>query len=839
MAAAAFSIREYAASKRGEVMAAAEGQLRPFGLKDLPPMEAPRFRWWADELASAVAAAAAAPSPRKAKQPKERSISDLFAAAPPVAVPPAGEGGEDQQPEDDDDEALCAIVRRTKEKKMKRKRRPQEAEGEEAAATAAESSGAHEAEAEGNFATRKRKEALDKPNSPDEVDTQPSKKTEALEHLRKERENISKRPKQGNINNMKKKADTIKYIESKNANKRGILKKYTKHTSVKMVTEKHGKSKGKEVIELCRKSVKRVKFSEANDILGSNMQSCELPKQRSLRRLLSDCMASSSSSSSSSSTSAEGDKSTTAESISPHMPEEAFTKTKEAKRTDLEDSPELSNTELSSPLIDLNKALPESTDLDYMYDSNSEVRNLDHTLNSDVELLDGREKQRNLSCGPHVLESQPPPVDLESIMNLRSTGTFLHGKKMCDTHIVSPRLSLGELHGTHHDCSDVPVKDTLPASTSPCALPDRTFQDPFKQHQNWSSTSTNHGGSQLSLVRNFSSWQSRECNLPGSKEFHFCSEVHVQPEHGPCTGQTVRLMGKDLAVGTTRGESSVETSQKHTGTSISGHLKTNVLLDLPRQAQPFVSSQAQSFPNVTVNATTSTIHSSTYHASTSQAYFGYRTPHDFSHPARAANVLAGHQLASENRFGDFTNSQTNQPVLLGCPPLPSHGTATFPQNPPHPWRYYSDPFTRTEPPRAPFLPTTRKHGTPSSVLRANLPQPYVVRSPSSSVCQLNSVSPTSRHPPWVVQEASDSRNVAATSRNSDNGTSRAVPGNTKASSSGPSVKKRSGPVKLTPGAKHILVPSDSTGDGNSVPVYSCVSFGSSSGNAAASQNKGA
>ncbi|PNT70128.1 flocculation protein FLO11 [Brachypodium distachyon] len=833
MAAASFSIREYAASMRGG--AAAAEALRPFGITDLPPMEAPRFRWWAHELASAIAAAAAAAaaSPRKAKPPKERSISDLFAAAHPVAAPPAGESGGDQQPEVDDDEALCAIVRRTKE--MKRKRRLQEEE------EAAKSAGAREAE--GNFATRK--EALDKPNSPDGVDSQPSEKTEALEHLRKERENISKKPKQGNNNNMKKNDHKIKCTESKNAKKRGILKKYTKHTSVKMVTEKHGNSKGNEVIEVCRKSVKRVKFSDSNDILGSNMQSSELPKQRSLLKLLSDAMASSSSSSSSSSsTSAEGDKCVTAESSNPHMPEEAFAKTKETNNnTDLEDSPELCSTELSSPWIDLNKALSESTGLDYTHDSNSEVPNLelthDQTVNSDVQLLDGREKQRNLSFSSHLLESQTPAADLESTMNSRSRGTFLHGQtiKMSDTHIVGPQLSLGELPETHRTCSDVPVKDILPSRMLPCELPGSTFQDSCKQHQNWCSTNMSHGGSQLSPVEKSSSWQSRECNLSGSKEFHFCSEVNVQQEFGPSTGPTVRLMGKDLTVCTTRAESSVETAQKHTGTSICGRLKTNVVLELPRQAQPVVSSQAQSFPNVTVNAT-STIHSSTYHASTSQAYFGYRTPHDFRHPSPAANVFAGHQLAFENRFGDFTNSQTNQPVLLGCPPLPNHGTATFPQNSPRPWSYYSDPYTRTEPPRAPFVPTTRKHGTPSSVLRANLPQPYVVHSPISSVCQLNSVSPTPRHPPWVVQEASDSRSVAATSRNSNNGMGRAVPGNANASSSEPSVKKRSGPVKLTPGAKHILVPSGSTGDSNSLPVYSCVSFGSRSGNAAASQNKG-
>jgi hypothetical protein len=122
-------------------------------MKALPPIDAPRFRWWADELASAVAAGPA-PSPRrspKAKLPKKkRSISDLFAAAPPLAEPLS----DDEQTEAEDDEALLAIVRRAKEEK-KRKRRLQEEEWEDEAAAAASADGSGGREAEGNFETRK------------------------------------------------------------------------------------------------------------------------------------------------------------------------------------------------------------------------------------------------------------------------------------------------------------------------------------------------------------------------------------------------------------------------------------------------------------------------------------------------------------------------------------------------------------------------------------------------------------------------------------------------------------------------------------------------------------
>ncbi|KAM0875468.1 hypothetical protein ACQ4PT_036771 [Festuca glaucescens] len=975
MAAAAFSIRGFAASKRGEQ--AAEGR-RPLGIKALPPIEAPKFRWWADELASAVAAAAA-PSPRrspKAKPPKKkRSISDLFAAAPPLAEPPSDDSGGGEKTEVEDDEALLAIVRRAKEEK-KRKRRLQE-EGEDEAAASADGTGGRETER--NFEARK--EALENPNLPDGLGTQPSQKPEALQHLRKEMENISRKRKQETIHNTKKKADTVKCIDGNKADKvrkprdlekhlprQSILK--IKHTSVKMVKEKHGNSKGKEVIELCRKSVKQVKFSEADDILGSDMQSCELPKQRSLSKLFSAAMASLSSSSSSSMSTegdkcittdsssfhmpkeavtttkeanlcsnhedsptegdkcitaescsshlpeetvtktkeanlnpnhedsrTEGDKCTTAESTS-HMPKEAFSKTKEANlNSNHEDSPKPSNSELSSHLLDLNQeALPETTDLNYMYNSNSEV----------PYLPDGRENRRNLSFDSHRLANQLPAADSESVRNARLAGTLLRVEQVevSGIDIVGPPLSLRELGETHRDCSNVSVKDNMTTSMSPCALSDHTFQDSFQQHQNEFHTNLNYGGSQLSTSGKFPPLSLRElgethrdcsnvsvkdatatsmfsCALPDHtfQDMFSCAlpdhtfqdsfqqhqngfhtnlnhgdsqlstggrlpswssrELNMQRECSPSMGQTLRLMGKDLAVCTTRGETSAETRQKHTGTSTNDHRKTNAVLELPRQGQPLLYIQAQSFPSVTVNSTI-TMHASTYHSSTSKAHFGYRTPRDFSHPIPAANVFSEDRSPYENRFGNFLNSQPSQSFLLGCPPLTNNRSAALHQNSSPPWRYYSDPINRTESPRAQFWPTTRQHGTPSSVFHGSLPRQHIVHPASSSARPLNYVNSTFSHPAWVVQEASNSiRDAAHSSRNSENRMGSDVPGNSNASSVGRYVQKRSGPVKLTPGAKHILVPSDSTGDGSSVPVYSCVSFGSRSGNAAPSQNKGA
>uniref|UniRef100_A0ACD5VDN6 Uncharacterized protein n=1 Tax=Avena sativa TaxID=4498 RepID=A0ACD5VDN6_AVESA len=947
--AAAFSIRGFAASKRGEQAAAGR---RPLGIKDLPPIEAPKFRWWEDELASAVSAAAAAPSPRrspKAKPPKKkRSISDLFAAAPPLPVPPSDESGGDEQTEVEDDEALLAIVKRAKEEK-KRRRRQQEEGGDEEQEAAAAADGCVGREAEGNFETTK--EAPENLNLPDGLDTQPSQKPEASQHLRKEMEHISRRRKQGKIKNSKKKADKLKRIDNNKADKVGKPRDLEKHlprqsilkcierTSVKMVKEKHVNSEGKEVIELSRKSVKRVKFSEADDILGSEMQGCELPKRRSLSKLFSDAMASSSSSSYSS-TSTEGEKCIPAESSSSHMPKEAFIKTKEAnlnsnhedsptegdkcvtaescspmpkeaftktKETNLnhedyptegdkgitaescsshmtkeaftktkganvnsnhgdsptegdqsitressssrmpkeactkakeanlnlnhEDPPEPSNTELSSHLLDLN-TLPESTDLNYMYHSNSEVPYLEHAhkenLNSDVQLLVRRENRRNLSFDSHRLASQLPVTDSESVKNARWAGTLLQGElvKVSEVDIVCPPLSARELGETHLDCSNVSVKDTMITSTSTCALPGHTFQDSFQDHQNGFHTNLNHGGSQLSNSGKFPSLPSPELNL--------------QRDCSPSVGQTFRLMGKSFAVCTERGETSAETRQKHTVTSTNDYGKTNAVLELPRQGQPFLSLQAQSFRNVTVNST-SNIHASTYHSSTSQAHFGYRTQQDFSHPVPpAANIFSGDGLPYDNRFINFSNSQPSQPFLLGCPPPPNHRSAALHQNSPPPWRYYSDPINRAEPSTAPFWPTARQHGTPSSAFHGSFPQQHIVHSATSPARPRNSVSSTFSHPARIVQQASGrTRDAALSSNNSENRTGKAVAGNSNASSSGHYVQKRSGPVKLIPGAKHILVPSDSTGDGSSMPMYSCVSFGSRSGNAAASQNKGA
>ena len=127
------------------VEGAAEGR-PPLYIEDLPPIKAPRFSWWADELAPTVAAAAAA------KPPKKRSISDLFDPAPALDVPPGGDSGCNEQTEVDGDEALCSMVRQAKEEKWKRRRQGEE--DEEAAATAApENTGGREPE--GNFAATK------------------------------------------------------------------------------------------------------------------------------------------------------------------------------------------------------------------------------------------------------------------------------------------------------------------------------------------------------------------------------------------------------------------------------------------------------------------------------------------------------------------------------------------------------------------------------------------------------------------------------------------------------------------------------------------------------------
>jgi len=69
-----------------------------------------------------------------------------------------------------------------------------------------------------------------------------------------------------------------------------ILKKYTKHMSIKMVKEKHESSKDIGVIQLYHKSVKRVKFLEIDD---AKKQSFKRPPLETICELLSAISSSS------------------------------------------------------------------------------------------------------------------------------------------------------------------------------------------------------------------------------------------------------------------------------------------------------------------------------------------------------------------------------------------------------------------------------------------------------------------------------------------------------------------------------------------------------------------
>ncbi|GJM89086.1 hypothetical protein PR202_ga05684 [Eleusine coracana subsp. coracana] len=82
-AGARFSIREYAARAR---MREEGGSCWPFGGEAgaLPPMEARRFRWWADE-AAAVEEEEREVERRMAAKRRKRSVAELFAAVPRVA----------------------------------------------------------------------------------------------------------------------------------------------------------------------------------------------------------------------------------------------------------------------------------------------------------------------------------------------------------------------------------------------------------------------------------------------------------------------------------------------------------------------------------------------------------------------------------------------------------------------------------------------------------------------------------------------------------------------------------------------------------------------------------
>ncbi|CAO2175000.1 unnamed protein product [Urochloa humidicola] len=780
--AAAFSIRRFVETVRGTPAA----ELGPFELaaRDLPPMEVRLFRWWEDELAAVKAAAAEEEpvvevdeeeeeeaAPGNGRTPKKRSISDLIAAVPAVDAVVAPNSAVDEE------EVLCSIVRRSKD--LRRKRRLEEAVAEEPESSAA----AERRAAEGNFA---RKKLLD-PNLGNKLKTpDASEEHDDEHHLNAEREKIPylKRRKHGKLDNslQKKKVNRMKYIGSTKAFKmlkqrdikklplHTVLKKYTKHTSVKMVKEKHGNSKGPGVIELCRKSVSCVKISEANGALGS--------------KLFSDSMTSSSSASIE--MSSEGER--IIADNSSRMPEKAFGMAKGANNnTNCEKQSEHSSTGLSTS-FDLNEKLPEPADLNSPDVPNSEESCLQHnqvgTRGMDQVIENnGKTNHKEPSFKPYAQEEQQHAIGLDNRMK------------------------------------------------SPCTVRNQNIQDSV-QLQNWCSMTMHHDVSQLSTGGEPSSFQFRGCNLSHSEKQIFHSEMNMQQGSRPSAGQTLRLMGRDLTVSNSRVDYLSEAAQKQTNPT-EDHLTTKLVLELPRQGQPFLLLQAQSIPNVSA----STAHISTSSGSTAQTHVRHRTPHNVSHPLPAANVFSGDPSRCEDRWRDFTNSQSHRNVLLGCPPPSNHGSAAFFQNPPPPWRYYSDHSTATDSHSAPFSPINVEHVTPSSDYRANLPMSYGLYSAGSSIHPHNSAF-TWGHPDQIVRGVPDNRTSAALpSRNAGTGKARANADNSTSSSS--RFVLRTGPVKLSPGAKHILIPSENTENDNSAPMYSCVSFGSNGNVSAPHQNKGA
>ena len=88
--------------------------------------------------------------------------------------------------------------------------------------------------------------------------------------------------------------------------------------------------------------------------------------------------------------------------------------------------------------------------------------------------------------------------------------------KVPNIDAIGPPLSSREPNEIHHGCSNVLVKDTM--------------------NKRCLSTNLNHGDSKLNLQ-----------------------------EGSPSARQTIRLMGNDLVVCKTSGESFAKTAQKHTG----------------------------------------------------------------------------------------------------------------------------------------------------------------------------------------------------------------------------------------------------------------------------------
>ncbi|KAF2929599.1 uncharacterized protein [Oryza sativa Japonica Group] len=597
---------------------------------------------------------------------------------------------------------------------------------------------------------------------------------------------VHERQKHINIENMKMYDFEIwKPENSAKVPKNSILRKHTKRSSftVSINKEKCSNLKGSEAIELSHKLGKHVTFSGVDDIHIRNKLSSTLPQLQNHCNVYSD-------------KSNEADRLVSAK-ISSH-------ENKEASGRDIYDrwTSESSGAKDPINLIDLNRTLPCIPDFNGAFISGSEVPDLEHTENATSDLqIPGDVREEAVLKHNQDLHSKSPrsqcelnSCDLGRIINLRSIASLLPDEaiNISDRGMIGHPLNSTEVNKFYADYERSSVRDDTMEGKAPYILPQHTVQYTSQFTENWYTNMNlgnfHHAG------REFSSCPCE--NQLNSEKPMLHSEINVQHEHAVMSQRTMRLMGKDLTVSTTGGKCIGETAKVHVNSSVSCHHTTNIFLELPRQGHPFLSLQSRSFSNIQVDA-----------PSTSHDYVGYKM-HNLKRRFPEADVFSGNGIECEDRLRDFSYLHCGQNALAGFSPQGGKYNTRSDQNS----------LSATT-----FLPTFIPHAKQSAVYRANstwkhnpYPANLLVHPPDGTnfrkdqnqiirgVAEIpSSVNTMSRDTVWKTRKIDvDNSNI----------------------SSGVRYISRSGPVKLRPGAKHVLEPRQDTDDGNYPPMYSCVPF---------------
>ncbi|KAF0928192.1 hypothetical protein E2562_038106 [Oryza meyeriana var. granulata] len=551
--------------------------------------------------------------------------------------------------------------------------------------------------------------------------------------------------------------------------KQSILKKHKRSSiTVSINKEKCSNLKGPEAIELHHKLGKHVTFSGVGGILITNKLSSMLPQLQNHCNVYSD-------------NSNEAERLVAANTSSHKNKEASFNQS--GRDTYDRGTSESSGAKDPLNLIDLNRALPCSPDFNCTYISGSEVSDLEHTedANSGLQIPgDVREAvlkhNQDLHSKSQRLQCELNSCDGGRIINSRSVASLLpdEASNISDRGMFDLPLNSREVNKFYADYETSSVRDGTMKEKAPYILPHHTVQYTSQFAENWC-TNMNLGNIQHT-GREFSSCPCQNQLRAEKPRLH--SDINMQHEHAVISQHTMRLMGKDLTVSTTGGKCIGETAKEHVKSSIRCHHTTNIFLELPRQGHPFLSLQSRSFSNIQVDA-----------PSTSHDYVGYRMRH-LRRRFPEADVFSGNGIECEDRLRNFSYLHCGQNAPAGFSPLQGNCNTRSDQNS----------VSATT-----FLPTFMPHVKRSPVYHANstwtrnaYPANLLVHPPDGTNFRMeqNQIIRGVAEIPSAVDIVSRDTIRKTTKAHVDNSNI----------SAGVRCIPRSGPVKLRPGAKHVLEP---------------------------------